>query len=95
MDVDTKTVLQIARLARIRISDDEAGRLQSELTDILNWVEQLSAIDTENVAPMTRVSAIDQALRDDLVTDAGNAEAVVVNAPVSDSNFFVVPKVVE
>ena len=93
MDVDRKTVEQIARLARIRISENEADNLQSELTGILTWVEQLNEVSTEGVEPMTQVVPIPLAQRDDIVTDGEQAEAVVANAPMTDKNFFVVPKV--
>jgi aspartyl-tRNA(Asn)/glutamyl-tRNA(Gln) amidotransferase subunit C len=95
MDVDKQTVQQIARLARIRVSDDEASELQGELSSILAWVEQLEKVDTGEVAPMTRVVPIALRQRDDEVTDGDKAEDVIANAPISDKNFFVVPKVVE
>ena len=95
MAVDEATVRRIARLARIRISDDEAQALKSELSGILDWVEQLEEVDTEGVEPMTKVVPIELKQRADEVTDGARAEAVVANAPAQDNNFFVVPKVVE
>ena len=95
MEVDKATVQRIARLARIRISDDEAAGLQSELSNILNWVEQLEEVNTDDVAPMTRVVPTELKMRDDVVTDGEKAEDVVANAPVRQDNFYVVPKVVE
>jgi aspartyl-tRNA(Asn)/glutamyl-tRNA(Gln) amidotransferase subunit C len=59
MRVDETTVLRIARLARIKISKDEAKGLEKELTGILNWVEQLNSVDTASVDPMTRVVPIE------------------------------------
>ena len=95
MAVDEATVRRIARLARIRITDQEAQSLKSELSGILDWVEQLAEVDTEGVEPMTRVVPIELKQRVDDVTDGERAEAVVANAPARDNNFFVVPKVVE
>ncbi len=95
MQVDEKTVRRIARLARIKITDEEAKSLESELSQILNWVEQLSEVDTSNVEPMTRVVAQKLRKRDDKVTDGEIADDVVKNAPVVDDHYFVVPKVVE
>lgn len=95
MDVDEATVRRIARLARIKISDEEAQGLQSELSGILAWVEQLSEVDTDNIEPMTRVVPIELKQRDDVVTDGEQAEAVVANAPVREDQFYAVPKVVE
>ncbi|WP_137392052.1 Asp-tRNA(Asn)/Glu-tRNA(Gln) amidotransferase subunit GatC [Rhodoligotrophos defluvii] len=95
MSVDEKTVRHIARLARIAVTDDEARALQGELSAILNWVEQLDEVDTSGVEPMTSVVATAMKMRDDTVTDGNDPEAVVRNAPVSDDDYFVVPKVVE
>ena len=95
MQVDEATVRRIARLARIKITDAEASGLEKELTQILQWVEQLDEVDTANVEPMTRVVPIALKQRDDVINDGEMAAAVTANAPLHEDNFFVVPKVVE
>lgn len=95
MQVDEDTVKRIARLARIRITPDEARSLKSELSGILAWVEQLDEVDVTGVEPMTRVVPIRLKMREDVVTDGGIAEDVTRNAPLTDDHFYVVPKVVE
>ena len=95
MQVDEKTVRRIARLARIKITDEEAKSLEGELSGILNWVEQLDEVDTDGVEPMTRVVAQELKMREDKVTDGEIADAIVKNAPMVDDHYFVVPKVVE
>ncbi|MGE0024972.1 MAG: Asp-tRNA(Asn)/Glu-tRNA(Gln) amidotransferase subunit GatC [Hyphomicrobium sp.] len=95
MHVDDKTVRRIARLARIKITGDEAQSLEGELSGILNWVEQLDEVDTAGIPPMTRVVAQELKKRADRVTDGGIADAIVKNAPMVDDHYFVVPKVVE
>ena len=95
MQVDDATVRRIARLARIRVADAEVQGLKGELNGILTWVEQLNAVDVTGVEPMTRVVEMQLKQRADVVTDGDIAADVVRNAPVSDDNFFVVPKVVE
>ncbi len=95
MQVDQATVRHIARLARIKISDDEARQLESELSGILDWVEQLGEVDTDGVEPMTRVVAMTMKTREDQVADGGCSEDIVGNAPSVDDHFFMVPKVVE
>lgn len=95
MSIDQATVRHIARLARIRVSDDEAQQLEGELSSILTWVEQLGEVDTADVAPMTSVIEVEMKQRQDEVNDGGIAEDVVGNAPERDNHFFVVPKVVE
>jgi aspartyl-tRNA(Asn)/glutamyl-tRNA(Gln) amidotransferase subunit C len=93
MSVDRATVRRIARLARIAITDDEAKRLEQELSGILDWVAQLDEIDTSAVEPMTRVAAMK--MRKDQVTDGFCADDILKNAPKVDDHYFVVPKIVE
>lgn len=95
MSVDSATVRRIARLARIAVTDEEAARLEGELSGILTWVEQLGEVDTEGVEPMTSVIPMTMKTRDDKVTDGGCADDIVRNAPAAEDHFFAVPKVVE
>ncbi len=95
MSVDADTVKRIGRLARIRIEENEVAGYQDELNAILGFVEQLSEVDVDGVEPMTSVTPMVLRRRDDLITDGGYAEKIVSNAPLSEDNFFMVPKVVE
>ena len=95
MAVDKETVAKIAKLARIRITETESEALTGELSNILEWVEQLSALDTEDVPPMTSVVERALPLRDDIVNDGDCAGDIVKNAPEPAHDFFTVPKVVE
>lgn len=95
MSVDTATVKRVAKLARFRVSDEEAAHLEGELNAILGFVEQLSEVDIEGVEPMTSVTEMAMKKRQDAVTDGGKAADITANAPNSEDNFFLVPKVVE
>ena len=95
MSVDDATVRRIAHLARIKVEDAEVAHLKGEINAILAWVEQLQAVDVEGVEPMTSVTPMKMKMRQDEVTDGGIPEDVVKNAPSSDDNFFLVPKVIE
>ena len=95
MSVDADTVRRIAHLARIAVADEEVGHLQGELNAILAFVEQLQEVDVTGVEPMTSVTPMQLRRREDRVTDGGYADKVVANAPLSEDNFFMVPKVVE
>ena len=95
MPVDTATVRRIAHLARIAVADDEVEHLQGELNAILAWVEQLQAVDVEGVEPMTSVTPMKMKMREDVVNDGDKPADIVKNAPMSDGNFFLVPKVIE
>jgi aspartyl-tRNA(Asn)/glutamyl-tRNA(Gln) amidotransferase subunit C len=95
MSVDDKTVRRIAHLARVAIADDEVEHLRGEINAILAFVEQLSEVDVAGVEPMTSVTKMMMKKRPDVVTDGGDADAVLRNAPATERNYFLVPKVVE
>ena len=95
MSVDLATVKRVAHLARIAVSDAEAARTEGELNTILGFVEQLNEVDVDGVEPMTSVMPMPMKKREDVVNDGGKAADIVANAPESDENFFLVPKVVE
>jgi aspartyl-tRNA(Asn)/glutamyl-tRNA(Gln) amidotransferase subunit C len=95
MSVDADTVRRIAHLARIKVADDEVEHLRGELNAILAFVEQLSQVNVDGIEPMTSVTPMHMKKRPDVVTDGGDVEAVLANAPAREGNFFLVPKVVE
>jgi aspartyl-tRNA(Asn)/glutamyl-tRNA(Gln) amidotransferase subunit C len=95
MSIDAKTVKRIGRLARIRVEEHEVEKYATELNTILGFVEQLGEVDVTGVEPMTSVTPMQLRRREDKVTDGGYPERIVKNAPLSEDNFFMVPKVVE
>jgi aspartyl-tRNA(Asn)/glutamyl-tRNA(Gln) amidotransferase subunit C len=95
MSVDAATVRRIAHLARIAVTDAEVPHLQGELNAILAFVEQLSEVNVEGVEPMTSVTPMEMKERADVVNDGEIAHKVVANAPATEDQFFLVPKVVE
>lgn len=105
MSLDKDTVARIARLARLKVPDEELAPLAGELSGILAWIEQLNEVDTRNVEPLSSVSDVVLPQRADKVTDGGIAAQVLANAPggavyvdrtdKGAGGFFTVPKVVE
>ncbi|RAZ89678.1 Asp-tRNA(Asn)/Glu-tRNA(Gln) amidotransferase GatCAB subunit C [Mesorhizobium hawassense] len=95
MSVDLQTVKRVAHLARIAVSEEDAERMTGELNAILGFVEQLNEVDVAGVEPMTSVTPMEMKKRQDAVTDGNKAADIVANAPATDENFFLVPKVVE
>jgi aspartyl-tRNA(Asn)/glutamyl-tRNA(Gln) amidotransferase subunit C len=95
MAIDKETVVKVARLARIAVSDDEAEALRGELNAILGFVEQLNEVDVKGVEPMTAVVHMPMKKREDIVTEGDQVEKILANAPLREGPFFVVPKVVE
>jgi len=95
MSVDKDTVRRIARLSRLALEEERVEPMMNELNQILAWVQQLEEVDVSGVAPMTSVVEQRLKMREDRVTDGGDAESVTGNAPLAEDHFFVVPKVVE
>jgi aspartyl-tRNA(Asn)/glutamyl-tRNA(Gln) amidotransferase subunit C len=95
MSLDPATVRRIAKLARIRVDETQVAQLQTELSGILNWIEQLNEVDVQGVDPLTGGAQMALRLRDDVVNDGGMADKVLANAPDRAGDFYAVPKVVE
>jgi len=95
MSLDKATVRNIAFLARIEVLEEDLDSLSDSLSGILEWIEQLQEVDTENVDPMTGGTDAKLRWRLDRVTDGGYADQVLKNSPEKKADFFSVPKVVE
>ena len=95
MSVDLATVKRVAKLARIAVTEEEAAKMEGELNTILGFVEQLNEVDVSGVEPMTSVTPMEMKKRADVVTDGDKADDITANAPATEDNFFLVPKVVE
>jgi aspartyl-tRNA(Asn)/glutamyl-tRNA(Gln) amidotransferase subunit C len=95
MSIDKETARRVAHLARIEVAEDDLGPLAAELSAILGFMEELNEVDIAGVEPMTSVTPMKLRWRADVVTDGGERERVLANAPDARSGFFTVPKVVE
>ena len=94
MAIDTQTVKRIAFLSRLKIEDDKIASTE-EFNKILQWVDQLKEVDTENVEPLISVNENNITMRTDVVTDGNVADDIMANAPMTEYGYFAVPKVVE
>ncbi|MFY8269305.1 MAG: Asp-tRNA(Asn)/Glu-tRNA(Gln) amidotransferase subunit GatC, partial [Terrimicrobiaceae bacterium] len=88
-------VRDVARLARIELTDEEASTFQSQLGRVLEYVEQLRALDVTNVEPTAHANPVFNVLREDVVRPGLAREAALANAPHSANNLVVVTKVIE
>lgn len=95
MSITKDDAFKIGRLARIRLSEDEAAHYTQELNTILGWIEQLQEVNTDGVAQMTSVCEMQLPMRKDEITDGDYQDSILKNAPASEYGCFVVPKVVE
>ncbi len=95
MSLDKDTVRNIAFLARIKVPEEDLDHLAGELSGIVDWVEQLQAVNTDGVECMTSVAEMTLPQRTDEVSDGNCRDKVIKNAPGGEDGFFTVPKVVE
>ena len=95
MEFDKKSLLKLGKLARISISDDKLDNLSKDLNSILEFVDQLKEIKTDQVDPTSNSLYQKLEVRDDKVDSKNSAEDILENAPEKEMDFFVVPKVIE
>jgi aspartyl-tRNA(Asn)/glutamyl-tRNA(Gln) amidotransferase subunit C len=95
MSVDKATVRRVAKLARIKVEEQDVPRLEGELNAILGWIEQLNEVDVKDVQPLTSVVSMKMKKRRDVVTDGQKPDDVMANAPAEEDHYFLVPKVIE
>ena len=95
MKIDKNTTLKIAKLSRIKIDESEVDELSSQLSSIVDWVEQLNEVNTDDVEPLNNVSMATLPLRQDKENLQDQSEDVLSNAPDKLEKYFAVPKVVE
>jgi aspartyl-tRNA(Asn)/glutamyl-tRNA(Gln) amidotransferase subunit C len=89
------TVEHVANLARLYLSEEEKSEMTDKLNSILDYMEKLNELDTEDVPPTAHVIPIKNVFRDDRVRESLPVEEVLKNAPDKDKNFFRVPKIIE
>ena len=95
MKISKNTTLKIAKLTRLKIKDNEIAELSAQLSSILDWVELLNEVNTDNIEPLSNVSKVELPLRKDEKIDEDKSNEILSNAPEKLENYFVVPKVVE
>jgi len=96
MTIDVETARHISTLARLKIPEDQLPSVANDLSKILAWVGMLDELDVTGIEPLANVNDGHLGWREqDVVTDGGQAQAVLANAPSQKADFFTVPKVVE
>ena len=95
MKIDKDSIKKIAHLARLEFDESSAEKMSNDMSQILDWVEQLNEIDTTGVEPLTTMSSEVNVMREDKAGNHLSHEAGLKNAPKRDSDYFRVPKVLE
>ena len=95
MTIDTKTVDNIAHLARLQVATDKREPYASEMSQILDFVATMSNVDTDNIIPMAHPFDASQRLREDSVTEENQRDAFQSIAPKTENGLYLVPKVID
>ncbi len=95
MLVDDKTIDYVAALAKLDLSQEERESAKKDLGSILEYMEVMNELDTENMEPMSHAFPVTNVFREDVVTNSPDRENLLVNAPVQKDGCFIVPKTVE
>jgi aspartyl-tRNA(Asn)/glutamyl-tRNA(Gln) amidotransferase subunit C len=95
MSLSLSDVKRIASLSRISVSDVEAEAVLSQLSGIFSLIEQMQAVDTSGIEPMSHAQEIVLRLRDDVVTESDQHEVFQKGAPQVEAGLYLVPKVIE
>jgi aspartyl-tRNA(Asn)/glutamyl-tRNA(Gln) amidotransferase subunit C len=93
--IDQKKIKQIARLAKIEILENEQEKFAQQVNSIINWVEALEEVNTDNIEPLTNVHNLKLNWHADLVTDGNKTDEILANATNVKYNYYTVPKVIE
>lgn len=93
--MELSEVRKVASLARLSLNEQELAACGQQLTVILDYVSLLNEVDTTDVAPMPHPIPAENVFREDVRCDSLLREAALVNAPKTDGQFFLVPKILE
>jgi len=95
MSINKDNIKKISKLARISVTNEETDRLEKDLNSILKFVEQLKELNTDKVEPISSVSDQELTMNKDEVKKINEKDDILKNAPEKNSNYYVVPKVIE
>ena len=95
MALDKSEVEKIAQLARLHVDDGEADEVAQRISDILDLINKMQAVDTENIEPLSHPLDAVQRLRPDQVTETNQRDALQSIAPATENGLYLVPKVIE
>lgn len=94
-EITNETVKYVAGLAQLTLDEATEARLVGELSDILGYIEQLNELDTEGVEPMMHVLDVSNVMRDDMVVTEMDRDTALMNAPATDGEYFLVPRILD
>ncbi|WP_026486623.1 Asp-tRNA(Asn)/Glu-tRNA(Gln) amidotransferase subunit GatC [Caldanaerobius polysaccharolyticus] len=93
--IDRETVLHVARLARLKLSEEEIERMSVELGNILDYINKLSELDIEGVEPTAHILPVKNVFREDVVCKSLDKDKVLMNTQYQEDGCFKVPNIIE
>ncbi|MHC4754215.1 MAG: Asp-tRNA(Asn)/Glu-tRNA(Gln) amidotransferase subunit GatC [Planctomycetota bacterium] len=93
--IDEAQIRKVAKLSRLELTDAEVEEFAGQLSAIIDYVEKMNELNTDDVEPMAHCLAITNCLREDVVKESLSVEQVLSNAPQHDDEFFRVPKILD
>ena len=93
--ITVEQVKTVAKLARLNLNDAEISQFSAQLSDILQYIEKLNQLDTAGIEPLAHCLPVSNCLRDDIIKPSLGTEKTLSNAPDSDGQFFIVPKILD
>jgi len=93
--ITKKEVEHVAKLARLELSEEEKAKFTVQFSNILDYFNQLSEVNTENVEPMTQAIPMVNVMREDKVQLPYTRDEILANAPLEEDGFFKVPRITE
>ena len=95
MNIDKDTIEKIAHLSRLELKNNDVDKMQNDLSNILNWIDKLNELNTDNIEPLVSMSENHNIMRDDVVKEHISHNDALKNAPKKDSDYIRVPKVLD
>ena len=95
MELTRQEVQRVALLAQIRLTSEELEQLTDQLQNILQYMQKLRELDTSEIEPFIHAVKVSDVLREDIVSNIPNTNAILANAPAKSKTFFRVPKIIE
>jgi aspartyl-tRNA(Asn)/glutamyl-tRNA(Gln) amidotransferase subunit C len=95
MSIDSDDVQKIAHLARLQVDDNKIDEYANQINNVLSLVEEMQAVDTTGIEPMSHPMHLTQRLREDIVTETNQRDLMQQGAPAVENGLFTVPKVIE
>lgn len=92
MVITDELVTYLEALGRIRLPEESRAKAQSDLQEILQYIDTLSELDTEGIEPMSHALPLTNVMREDVVQPSASPEEVLANAPSQKDNYFLVPR---